>query len=115
MRKEGISREGQVLDRGPPGNETNLAHLVVRVAGTAGGESDGCGVHDAVAGKGRRAITVVNRSPGTVERAAPVGTPVVVIRTAHTPSLDQLLLSAGGEDGVGGNPDSNGADSSRQG
>src|ERR1017187_3888145 len=102
MRVNVFSREGQVLDRGPPGDGTNLRDAVVRVAaGDAGVCSKEAGAEHACPG------TVAHVRVGTVDRGAPVGIPVVVESTTTAPGRDQLLRTARIEHRVGGDPKSN--------
>src|SRR3954452_12939225 len=66
-----VSREGQVLDGGPAGDDTDLADVEVRVAGAGQGRERGAAADHAL---GRAAV--INGSPRTIERRVPVRAPV---------------------------------------
>src|SRR4051812_4983998 len=97
-----VSRERQVLDRGPAGDDTELADREVRVttrharqatehaATTAGAAEGGLGLR-----------TELGLSVGTVERGVPVGIPVVGVSATEAPGLDGFLRAAVHEHRIG--------------
>src|SRR4051794_5298832 len=97
-----IRREGQVLHGGPASDGTQLRNVVVGVAVSSRAidtrepeNSPERTAHSVnAADQSFSRVVVVNRGPGTVDAGVPVGIPVVGIATAHTPSLNQLLLSS---------------------
>src|SRR5262245_46800336 len=80
-----VGREGQVLDRRPTVDETELGNIEVRVA-SAGGEIHAGKPCEGGADEAGSGCFIVDRSVSTVKRRAPVGIPVVVERATHTPS-----------------------------
>src|SRR5580698_3473817 len=113
-----VGREGQVLDRGPTGDDTSLRDVVVRVAGE---RCVACrrlrrqetGAVDGRCGTSARNRTVAHLCIGTIDTGAPVWVPVVSEATATTPSLDQLKLTTEVEHCIGSDPQSNATKGSR--
>src|SRR5262249_25391684 len=81
-----VSRERQVLDRGPDGVDADDAEVEVRVTNCTGARDGGeVGAHQRLAG-----VSVLQLSIATVDRADPVGVPVVGEATTEPPGLDGL-------------------------
>src|SRR3954452_23070472 len=98
-----VSRERQVLDRGPAGDETHLADREVRVTrGHAGKPTtdDATTSTTSAAERGLSQAAELGLSVGTVDRGVPVWIPVMGVGTAEAPGLDRFLLAARDVHGV---------------
>src|SRR4051794_39811257 len=87
-----VSRERQVLDRGPAGDDTELADREVRVAtrhACLAPKYTAAATSAAEGGLGQRAE--LGLSVGTVERGIPVWIPVVGVGATEAPGLDGFL------------------------
>src|SRR3954454_18626051 len=96
-----VSRERQVLDRGPAGDETHRADGEVRVTTRhTGNAAEHATSTTGAADRGLGQGTELGLGVSTVDRGVPVGVPVVGVRTAEAPGLDRFLLAARDEHGV---------------
>src|SRR3954454_22431142 len=83
-----LSRERQVLDRGPAGDETHRADGEVRVTTRhTGNAAEHATSTTGAADRGLGQGTELGLGVSTVDRGVPVGVPVVGVRTAEAPGL----------------------------